>query len=540
MRLSAFRDRHTVNITIASAVVLHLISLMLVSRFHSLLLTQVAIYYGLALYFVLGPIFWLWHRATRPINKRASLDSIVETMAQAQTLSPYNPTAFFNHEKGLFTGLNIDDGLKPVYAPWEDFRSTHMQVLGPTGFGKGVATTMMLAQCAAAGECVVIFDPKFPGDKYASRVLNQFAAERGIPFYLLNLSPEVPKEWETEFTSTPPQINLFRGCTGSQLHELLTTAFSLADTGRSDSHYRLHDRVACEDVCERAAAANPGQVNMKDLVSAAHQSTLITDKEGKDFKLKLLEISRLPALNTAQGLDLLTVLDQNAILYIVGNTGDPKTIPVQKMLLLRILRIIEGRNRNLKNRPVAMMLDELKYMLSSGVLQALGTVRDKGGHIMLAHQTNGDLEDCGGLPPVAVTAAVKKNTTKKLIYQTTDEDAEWASALSGTIVVQQKSSHMQQGLFHAAEGQFREVERPFLTENQLKAMPKMTGMLYGFGLAKRVQVSPMPFGVWPELAPAPEIPGPESAAQTPEVEKAASASPTPSGPIHPDPMSNVY
>jgi hypothetical protein len=65
---------------------------------------------------------------------------------------------------------------------------------------------------------------------------------------------------------------------------------------------------------------------------------------------------------------------------------------------------------------------------------------------------------------------------------------------------------MQQGMFHAGEGQFREMERPFLTENQLRAMPKMTGMLYGFGLAKRVQVSPMSYGDWPEITPAPPIP----------------------------------
>src|SRR5262249_8421056 len=196
-------------------------------------------------------------------------------------------------------------------------------------------------------------------------------------------------------------------------------------------------------------------------VTAANKSREIDQgkegERGKKFKANLIEISQLSVLQTAQGHDLRAILDQNAILYIVGSTRNPQVTRVQKMLLLRILQLIEQRNRTQKLRPVAMMLDELKYLLSPGVLQALGTVRDKGCHVMLAHQTNGDLSDCGGLEPVAVTSAVKTNTSLKLIYRAVDdEDAEWASALSGTIVVQQKSAHMQQGMFHAAEGQFRE------------------------------------------------------------------------------------
>ena len=505
MKKSFFQQRANVNKAIAGAVVIHLLIVVLAARFNTVFFSTAAFYSAIALYIFVGPALWLWHRATKQLDTRGALDSIVDTTAQAEQLEKYNPITHFDLEKGLFVGLNIDDGLQPIYAPWKEIRSAHMQVLGPTGFGKGVATTMMLAQCAASGECVVIFDPKFPGDEYASRVLNQFTAQRGIPFYLINLSPEVPKEWETDFTTTPPQLNLFRGCSASQLNELLSTAFNLADTGKSDAHFRLHDRVACQDVCDRAAASAGLNVTIKDLVTAANKSKKIDDDKGADFKVKLEEICKLPVLLTATGHDLATILNQNAILYIVGSIRDPQATAVQKMLLLRIMQIIEQRNRNLKLRPVAMMLDELKYMLSAGVLQALGAVRDKGCHIMLAHQTNGDLEDCGGLPPVAVVGAVQKNTTKKLIYQVTDEDAEWASGLSGTIVVQQKSSHMQQGLFHAAEGQFREMERPFLTENQLKAMPKMTGMLYGFGLAKRVQVSPMPFGDWPKLTVAPAL-----------------------------------
>jgi type IV secretory pathway TraG/TraD family ATPase VirD4 len=154
-------------------------------------------------------------------------------------------------------------------------------------------------------------------------------------------------------------------------------------------------------------------------------------------------------------------------------------------------------------RPIAMMLDELKYILSTAALQALGTVRDKSCHIMLAHQANGDLEDCGGLDPNAVRGAVLVNTGLKLIYRATEpETLEWAAALSGTIVIKQETSHMQQGMFQAAEGQYRQQERALITPNHILAMPKQTGMFFGAGVCRRIQVSTLPAGPRPAIIPA--------------------------------------
>jgi hypothetical protein len=506
MTRAFFKSRRNANTTIAGAVAIHLFLIVLASRFPVVPLTTVAFYSGLALYFIAGPILWLWHRTTLPVNKRGSLDDIRRTTEEAKSLQKYDPAVFFAPQRGLFLGLDIDDMLKPVYAPWAVFRKKHMQLVGFTGTGKGVATTMMLAQCALAGECVVIFDPKFPGDEFAPRVLNKLAKEHGIPFYFINLAPTMPPPFDKGFPETPPQFNLFSGCTKSELEELLTTAFDLGDSGGNADFYRLFDRLACQDVCARAVAEGGKNPTIKDLATAASKTRAINGEKGQKFKANLLEIAQLTVLNTAQGHDLRAILDQNAILYILGSTRNAQVTRVQKMLLLRILQLVEQRDRNRALRPVAMMLDELKYLLSTGVLQALGTVRDKGCHVMLAHQTNADLRDCGGLDPEAVTGAVKVNTSLKLIYRTVDnDDAEWASKLSGTIVVQQKSAHMQQGMFHAGEGQFRELERPFLTINQLLALPDMTGMLFGLGLSKRVQVSTMSFGPQPEISVAPAI-----------------------------------
>lgn len=524
MTFPNFKDRGFCNKTIITVVLLHFVSLMMASRFYDQRwLNRLALYGTVSLYLVLMPILWLWHRATRLQRVQDGLSDIRKAIEDIEELPPYDPREYFNLRKGIFVGRDIDRQYAPLYASWNRVRKTHIQVVGTTGAGKGVATTMMLWQCALAGECVVIFDPKFPGDEFAPAVLHGLAKQHNIPFYLINLCPEVPPELQHLFPTNPPQFNLFSGCTPSQTEELLTTGFALEDTGSVADHYRLHDRLACIDVCQRATAH--GHVpSFYDLIQAAGKSRKIDAEKGQDFKAKLEELGRLAVINTAQGLDLQKILEQNAILYIIGSIRHSQVKRLQKMLLLRIMQIIERRDRRKKLRKVAMMLDELAHLLSPGALQALGTVRDKGCHIFLAHQTLGDLRQGEGLDPEAVTAAVKGNTSLKLIYKVTDPEdtGKWASNLSGTIVVQQQSSHMQQGMFHAADGQFRQVERPLLTINELLALPDLTGMFFGYGLSRRIQVGVMPKGEYPTLIAAPPLVVPkQSTNENPVEEKPA-------------------
>ena len=506
MKSLGLKDRQFVNKTIATAVVFHLVSVMMASRFDSLLLTRIALTSGVGLCFVAGPIFWLWHRATRSRGKVEQLNDIRQVFAAGEEIYQYDPRRYFNESKGVFIGL-ADGTLKPRYVPWNDYRSTHMQVLGSTGFGKGVATAMFLAQSLEAGEAVVVFDPK--NDKFAPNVLYQVAQDCGAPFYLIDLRP-----------GQKSQINIFRDCDAADIEEVLNTAFDMAEKGDITDFYRLFDRKAATDVCAIATAAKRSPT-MRDLVAATYQSKQVSieDKKAIKFQADLEELAKLEAINALEGHNLAQILSQRAVIYVVGSTRKVQTVRAQKMLLLRLLQIIE--NRDLRNpRPVAMMLDELKYLLSTAVLQALGTVRDKGCHIMLAHQAIEDLKDCGGLEPNAVRGAVVVNTGLKLIYRSSDPDTlEWASDLSGTIVVKQESSHMQQGMFHAAEGQYRDIERNYITKNEILAMPKQTGMFYGSGLATIVKVSPLPAGSRPQVipmtpAPAPQVTHPEKTAAT--------------------------
>ncbi|HZU31446.1 MAG TPA: type IV secretory system conjugative DNA transfer family protein [Candidatus Angelobacter sp.] len=489
MTLHKFKDRSFANKTIASIVLLHFISLMMAARFNELWLNQTALYGTLVLYSIIIPVLWLWHRATGRITRVEQLDDIRNVFADGEQVYSYDPRKYFNHSKGLFTGLS-ERTLKPFYIPWSDYRSTHMQVLGSTGFGKGVAAAMFLSQSLQAGETVVVIDPK--NDKFAPNVLYQVARECGAPFYLIDLTPD-----------KPAQINIFRDCSAADIEEILNTAFDMAEKGDVADFYRLFDRKAAADVCAIATAAKRSPT-LRDLVAATYQSKHIDveDKKAVKFQADLEELAKLQAINAAEGHDLAQILSQRAVVYVIGSTRKVQTVRAQKMLLLRLLQIMENRD-SIRMRPVAMMLDELKYLLSTAVLQALGTVRDKGCHIILAHQSNDDLKDCGGLDPNAVRGAVIVNTGLKLIYRSSDpQTLQWASDLSGTIVAKQQSSHMSQAMFESAEGHYRDVERNYITKNEILAMPKQTGMLYGAGLATIIKVSPLPAGARPKIVPA--------------------------------------
>ncbi|TKF93720.1 TraM recognition domain-containing protein, partial [Vibrio sp. F13] len=80
---------------------------------------------------------------------------------------------------------------------------------------------------------------------------------------------------------------------------------------------------------------------------------------------------------------------------------------------------------------------ELKYHISKAAMEGLGAARDKGIHMLLAHQSVADLRDCpADLNSDAVVGAVVENTKFKLVYKLQDpETAEWVAKMSGTILV---------------------------------------------------------------------------------------------------------
>ena len=121
----------------------------------------------------------------------------------------------------------------------------------------------------------------------------------------------------------------------------------------------------------------------------------------------------------------------------------------------------------------------------------MGTVADRNCHLIIAHQSLGDLRDTNGLDPEAVYGAVVVNTGLKLFYKTNDPDsAKWGSELSGDIPTYTESIAKSPAATNP--GVFTERMRPLIEKNVLLSLPPLTGILFGAGVAKQVSVHYLP------------------------------------------------
>lgn len=408
----------------------------------------------------------------------------------------YDPTKLFKLKRGIFFGLDANG--RASYLPLPVARQ-HMQIVGSTGSGKGVAAQVLIPQFLLAGETCFVFDPK--DDKHLPEVTAAFCAERGIKFRLIDLRP-----------SAPPQLNLLRGIDGKDFATLLNAGFDLADTGGIDRVYRLDDRHAATNT--GALIRDMQGASLPELAARAALDTTIT--EARVFFGFLQELAALPVFATREGIDLGACLQEPGLTYVIGSTLDPVVIMAQKMLLLRVLQLIYSRPREQVQRWVTVFMDEFKYLLSIPSINALGVVRDYQCHLMIAHQSLGDLEACPGIPAATVAGAVRDNANLKLVYQPIDDGtAQWAENLSGTTLKHIESTAKRRRDGGAPDGSWQTQEVPLIHRNHLYTLPKMTGVLYGDGVARYTAMRPLrAHAQRPKAEGAPPIAGGGATAQS--------------------------
>jgi len=382
----------------------------------------------------------------------------------------FDPVPYFNQKKGLFLGL--DEQKKPVYIDFPVGTSApHAQVVGTTGAGKGVSLGVMAAQFLARGETVFFCDPK--NDEWAPHVLYHTAKKLGVPFHFVNLNPP-----------NAPQINPFSGASKEEIHELFMAAFSLSERGDASDFYGIADR----QVAGRAAAWLAQENGTAASVFAGHMEELA---DAEKFAGKLRELAQTLSINakSGQGVDLAQMLESGGVVYFVGSMRNDIVKTIQRLLLVRFIQLAERRDRMAGPlRPVCVVLDEVKYHLSRPALEGLGAARDKGVHLVLAHQSLGDLRDCPkDLDPDAVVDSIVENCRLKLCYRVMNPaTAEWLATMSGTVQVDDEARRLQKNVALAetmdTERTIRQSERYYVDTNMLLNLPKSVAVLYGDGL----------------------------------------------------------
>ena len=419
------------------------------------------------------------HWLNERITKKSYQDSGISDIRNIDELIPktfdYDPTRYWKLSKmQMFIGL--DPNLKPIYISLSEWKTQHQQVLGTTGFGKGVSVTNQLSQCLGFGQTVIVFDPKH--DEWAPSVLIQTARQLGKPVCIIDLN------------ANQAQFNPLFGADEFELFDLLVGAFGLAERGAESDYYRSKERRVVKHWIEP----------LKKGISLTEFAKALTEADFDNApKLcnDLTELSMLGCINTAQKGIWQDVMDQGGLIYIIGSVRREPVLRLQKMLLLRILQRLEQRNRSLTHNHVTIFLDELKYLLCKPSLQALGTIRDKFANIILAHQSINDLRDVSDdLDPEAVKSAVLENTALKLIYRSQDpETAEWIAKRSGTIKAHREIRELtrNEGFSEMTHGNRRlqEMQRYLIEPNMILRLPKQCGIWFSNEPAEIVLTSPI-------------------------------------------------
>jgi hypothetical protein len=434
-----------------------------------------------------APVIW---RVIPAWERGGGLPDVTEQVKRYKKFHASNPAPYIDVSKGCFIGH--DEKNVPIYIPWRKLRESHVQVLGMTGSGKGVAMSLVAYQAVLAGECLVWFDPKF--DRYSPRILEAAAKRADRPFHLVNLNP-----------SSGPQLNPLLSANAFEIEDLLVAAFDLRAKGTDGDFHRGKDEDAAAEAAQ--IAIETGNLSIPGLFQACASRASITDQE--NFWRKFKKLTRLPAVNTAGGLNLSEAIANRAVIYIIGSADNEQVKMLQKLLLVRVMQIIKARDRLAKHAPTCVILDEFKHMLSPAAFTGLGVIRDFDTHFLLAHQSIGDLRSCPGIDPAEAHGAVVDNTAIKIVYKIGDDEyAEKMSRVSGKrrTYVDNSSKHLDQN--GAAVGSWKEDKVQHIDMDQLTHLPMPSdrvgqasvGVLYGVGNAKVFHVGPVPV---PETYPMP-------------------------------------
>ncbi|KFF64906.1 molybdopterin-guanine dinucleotide biosynthesis protein MobB [Pectobacterium brasiliense] len=402
--------------------------------------------------------------------KKTSLERELRTdVRTVKSLLPetlhYNPLDYINLNKGVFIGIDRDE--KPMYLPLKYWQRQHADIIGTTGAGKGVATGILLYQSILAGEGVFIMDPK--DDEWAPHLYRKACEDAGKPFALIDLrKPQY-------------QLNLIENITPDELEELFVAGFSLAEKGQESDFYRIDDRKAARMAAQFVSRNTASTI--RDVYNGEYVQGIAEDI--KAFFGKIEELALLNAINAPKGCSLKQIFDEGGCCYVIGSMRNSKIITAQRMLLVRLYQLAERRDRVKETpRPIAIFLDELKYHLSKPALEGLGAARDKGVHIIMAHQSIADLKDCpADLKGDAVVGAVVENAKFKLVYRVMDPDtAEWVARMSGTILVDDeiRKAKTDAVLTETIDGErtIRQAERFFIDSNMILNLPDFVSFIF--------------------------------------------------------------
>lgn len=368
----------------------------------------------------------------------------------------------------VFIGLDADG--KPSYLGADLFRATHMQVVGPTRFGKGVLLGVLLEQAIAQGHSVVYIDPK--ADAFLPYIMAEACERAGQRFIYIDLA--------SEDTRWAP----FEGGSERDRRSRICNCFGLNNTGDGSDFYKSRERAILDTILPRSGTSIAG------LRAALEQR----GDDGKPLKENasrlydsLVEFGSLPSLNPKKGggNKIGEALKAGASIYVRGSLDDPT---IRRATQVFVSEVIQEARRLAPERRnhLTLAIDELKFMISQEVSDALATIAGFNVNMVLLHQSIRDLRgpEDRSLNVQALESGVVVNCQVKLLYRASDpETAEWASLLSGTKIVRTtKSATVEYNRFggeaYTPKRMLYDLEVPIVSQNEMLSLSPRVGVLF--------------------------------------------------------------
>lgn len=322
------------------------------------------------------------------------------------------PSKFYKSGK-RFIGLDEND--KPQYIDEQLYRETHHQIIGPTRYGKGVILGNLIDQAINAGDGAIYIDPK--GDNFLPYIMYAAAKRNNRKFYYLSLCDREPGKWQ------PFAGGDIRSALGRAIQ-----AFDLEETGGSDADY--YKTLEVEALTESLSRGR----HINAICNHVENNEKATKLKSKTKQWAQIDTFSGPIKNS---FSVEKALLEGAVVYVKGHLQDKIVKVATKVFISEVIsesmRLTERKNH------LSLYIDEIKFLVSSQITDALSTAAGFRTNITLAYQSLSDTlsPDDQRLNGRSLTDSININCQLKSIYGGSHpETANYAAEMSGKIYKQ--------------------------------------------------------------------------------------------------------
>ncbi|MBN3470682.1 TraM recognition domain-containing protein [Pseudomonas savastanoi pv. phaseolicola] len=358
----------------------------------------------------------------RRFRVKQSADALSDIRIEVGRIKPkdFTPSHYYKDDY-FFLGLGEDD--EPIYMEDEIFRKNHKKVLGPSQTGKGVLLGVLIDQAIRKGWGVWFIDQK--PDDFICDIMRESCArnKRPEPTYV-DLNGIGPGSYAP-----------FVFGTRRERSERLVKSFALGDTGTTADYYKQNERKVVHTIMPLWDGTLS---HLDQLIKGKHpelsESTRnwIRNNCGS-IESNLLEFMQLDTLRATEdeSFNVSEALTRGDVVYVRSHMKDSI---VRKACIALLDELVQVALRKPLPKPVFLVLDECRFIVSDTLADSLATLLSKGINAALAYQGPKDLLN---LPDKSQNAESIKdgmvtNTQVTLSYRANDfETATWVSDQTG-------------------------------------------------------------------------------------------------------------